>query len=265
MGNPETSADPDAVGGWYHTIDLPDGVTTPGFYDLRDVASRVLPADLSGKRCLDACSASGFWAFEMEKRGAAEAVALDVASHTDRDWRRPWLAPSSGDVQVQPFRVAKQALASSVERVEQSVYDVSVESLGTFDFVFIGSVLLHLRDPVRALRALRPVTGHELVSFEPILIAASVLHPRSPWGRMAGGDDARWWTPNAHAHKEWLAAAGFDVIDSSWHRQPFGKLHSRLPSRLPRSRAELRWWALDRPLGVLSQRLVARPNPGWTP
>ena len=243
--------------GWYHSIDLPSG-TTSGLYDLRDLPRHVLPADLSGKRCLDACSSTGFWAFEMEKRGAAEVIALDVASYTDKDWRRPWAAPATGEVQGVTFRAAKEALGSSVSRVEQNVYDVTTDSLGTFDFVFIGSVLLHLRDPVRALRTLHPLTRDQLISFEPILMWSSILHPRSPRGQMATGDDARWWTPNARAHREWLAAAGFDVVDASWHRQAFGHFHSRLPRRVPRSFGDVKWWTFTRHFGVLSQRLLTR-------
>jgi len=244
--------------GWYHTIDLPSGAT-PGFYDLRRLAAKVLPADLSGQRCLDACSASGFWAFEMERRGASEVVALDVASYADKDWRLPWQAPDAAEVQGEAFRVAKQALGSSVERVEQNVYDVTPCSIGSYDFVFIGSVLLHLRDPVRALRGLRQVTRSQLLSFEPILFRASALHPRSAWGRMAMGSDSKWWTPNAFAHREWLASAGFDVVDASWHRQPFGRLYTRLPRRAPTSWETLRFWGMERHVGVLSQRLLAQP------
>lgn len=245
---------------WYHTMDLRPGETTRGFFDLRGLAG-LLPEDLSGKRCLDACSATGFWAFEMEKRGASEVVALDVASYTDKDWRMPWLAPHTDEVQGEAFHLAKEALGSKVQRVERSVYDVTPDELGSFDFVFIGSVLLHLRDPVRALRALRAVTGGELMSFEPILVGPSLLHPRSSWGRMASGADARWWTPNAFAHKQWLVAGGFEVTASSWHRQPFGRLHARLPRRLPTTRDGLAFWLFSRHFGVLSQRLSCRPLP----
>ena len=39
---------------WYHTVDLGDGVLTPGQYDHRDVlASYGIPADLAGKTVLD--------------------------------------------------------------------------------------------------------------------------------------------------------------------------------------------------------------------
>lgn len=252
---------PAADVGWYHTIDLPTG-PTQGFYDLRRLATKVLPTDLSGKRCLDACSATGFWAFAMERRGASEVVALDVASYADKDWRRPSMAPDAAELQGEAFRVAKRALGSSVERIEQNVYDVSPASIGTFDFVFIGSVLLHLRDPVRALRALNSVTTGELMSFEPILFRTSVLHPRSAWGRMAMGSDSKWWTPNAFAHREWLASAGFDVAEASWHRQPFGRLYARFPRRVPTSWETLRFWAMERHVGVLSQRLLTRARAG---
>jgi tRNA (mo5U34)-methyltransferase len=245
--------------GWYHTIDLPSE-TMNGFFDLRKVAQQVLPTDLSDKRCLDACSATGFWAFEMERRGAAEVIALDVASYADKDWRRPWLAPDVPEIQGEAFRVAKAALGSAVQRVEHNVYDVTPDVLGTFDFVFIGSVLLHLRDPVRALRALHTVTGGELMSFEPILLRPSILHPRSSWGRMAMGSDSKWWTPNAFTHREWLTSAGFAVVDVSWHRQPFGRLHARLPKRIPRSWETLRFVGYERHLGVPSQRLLTRPR-----
>src|ERR1700730_10047735 len=57
---------------WYHTLDLGNGVVTPGFVDHREqVAQHQFPASLAGKRCLDVATFDGFWAFEMEKRGAA--------------------------------------------------------------------------------------------------------------------------------------------------------------------------------------------------
>ena len=60
---------------WYHTIRLPDGRLTPGYFDVQAVADRSgLPDSLEGKRCLDVGTCDGFWAFEMERRGAAEVV-----------------------------------------------------------------------------------------------------------------------------------------------------------------------------------------------
>src|SRR5262245_60846389 len=61
---------------WYHAVDLGGGLVTPGDYDYRgQVGAFGLPADLSGKRVLDVGSATGFFAFEFERRGA-EVVSV---------------------------------------------------------------------------------------------------------------------------------------------------------------------------------------------
>src|SRR5688572_26946789 len=79
-----------AAATWYHTIELPGGVRTPGFYDTPEIVKRFpFPASLEGKRCLDVGTANGFWAFEMERRGAAEVVAVDIDDPADYDWPEP--------------------------------------------------------------------------------------------------------------------------------------------------------------------------------
>src|ERR687885_775685 len=72
---------------WYHTLELGDGVVTKGMFDHRPVLDRYpLPADLSGMRCLDVATMDGFWAFEMEKRGAASVTAIDLDRPDELDW-----------------------------------------------------------------------------------------------------------------------------------------------------------------------------------
>ena len=61
---------------WYHRIELPHGVVTPGGHPHSAAAYRV-PDRLDGKRVLDVGAWDGFWTFEALKRGAAEAVAID--------------------------------------------------------------------------------------------------------------------------------------------------------------------------------------------
>src|SRR6201995_5259916 len=64
---------------WYHTMRLPQGIVTPGNFNTLEELERVpLPSSLDGRRCLDVGTADGFWAFEMERRGAAEVVAIDL-------------------------------------------------------------------------------------------------------------------------------------------------------------------------------------------
>jgi tRNA (mo5U34)-methyltransferase len=71
---------------WYHTIELAPGVTTPGWFDLRPIVDRFPWPTVGGKRCLDIGTYDGFLAFELERRGAAEVVATDIAAHADWDW-----------------------------------------------------------------------------------------------------------------------------------------------------------------------------------
>jgi len=44
------------------------------------------PTSLEGKTALDAGTGDGFFAFEMERRGAERVVAIDVARVADCDW-----------------------------------------------------------------------------------------------------------------------------------------------------------------------------------
>jgi tRNA (mo5U34)-methyltransferase len=201
---------------WYQTINLPGGVLTPGVIDTRRAARTVgLPADLGGKRCLDIGTCNGFWAFEMERRGAADVTAIDVGRNWEKadwpagameEWRRQGVRPSTDG-----FEIAHEALGSGVVYRSISVYELSPESVGEFDFVFLGSLLLHLRDPVRALEAVRSVTRGTFFVNDSISLPLTMLHPREPAARLIGRGGANWWVPNVAGLKRMLEAAGFQV------------------------------------------------------
>src|SRR5690242_5802806 len=73
---------------WYHTVELAPGVTTAGWIDLREVVERVgFPERLDGVRVVDVGTADGFWAFELERRGAA-VVAIDADQSAPPDTAR---------------------------------------------------------------------------------------------------------------------------------------------------------------------------------
>ena len=147
---------------WYHTMEIVPGLVTDGWFDLRPhVESYGLPARMDGLRALDIGTWDGFWAFEMERRGAASVTAIDIEDPARWDWpphtdfdegkaaRLAYLAAFKSA--AAPFALAREALGSCVERVDCSVYDLDPAVHGTFDVVFLGSLLLHLRDPVGAL------------------------------------------------------------------------------------------------------------------
>src|SRR5436305_10981450 len=203
---------------WYHTIELAPGVVTPGQIDLRGVVDRVLPRDLHGLRALDVGTFDGFWAFEMERRGA-EVVAIDVGAVDDAQWPPPRrerlreLAREWGVGVGRGFDLASEALGSRARRVVRDVLELEVSDLGgEVDLVFMGALLLHLRDPVRALENVRGVLrpGGRLLQVEPFDVPSTLLAPRRPAGEfMADRTDFNWWYPNVATLKAWPRVAGF--------------------------------------------------------
>src|SRR3954469_23487578 len=97
--------------GWYHVLDLGEGRATDGWFDLRPHVHRYgLPERMDGMRALDVGTWDGFWAFEMERRGA-EVVALDVDDERVLDYpprRRP--KQFSDKPRGAGFRLAKEIL-----------------------------------------------------------------------------------------------------------------------------------------------------------
>ena len=227
---------------WYHVLDLAPGVTTRGWFDLRPSRDIVpMPASLEGKRCLDVGTWDGFWAFEMERRGASEVVAIDIDDADDWDWpphtgigkdadaRSAFLAHFKAE--ARGFGLAKEALGSSVDRRNVSIYDLSPDVVGTFDFVFLGSLLLHLRDPIRALDRLRTVVGGEAVIADTIQAIPTWLRPRTPIARLEGIDQPWWWQPNRNALFRMIESAGFELLETTpMYFVPTGEEHP-FPSR----------------------------------
>jgi len=229
------------IDSWYHTIELPGGVVTPGIFDHPQALKSVpMPASLEGKRCLDVGTGDGFWAFAMEQRGAAEVVGLDLGAEHLYDWP-PGQGPAqpSGESPAYfgpKFGLAHEALGSKVQWVASSIYEMSPERLGTFDFVFVGSILLHLRDPVGALSAVRTVVDGRLLVNDAVSIPLTLMRPRWPAARLIGAADPTWWVPNVAGLSRMLQAAGFRVHDAGrpyFLRYAAGRDSSPVPTRTP--------------------------------
>jgi SAM-dependent methyltransferase len=109
------------------------------------------------------------------------------------------------------FQIAHEALGSSVQWREASVYDLDPDELGQFDFVFIGSLLLHLRDPVAALAAIRRVLRGELLSVDALSPLLTLLHPTQPVARLEAPDWPLWWALNLAAYRRLFGAAGLEI------------------------------------------------------
>jgi tRNA (mo5U34)-methyltransferase len=200
--------------GWYHTLELAPGVVTDGMFDLRSHTGLYgIPERLDGLRVLEIGTWDGFWSFEMERRGAAEVVALDLDDERELDWpprRRPASFPDQrrGD----GFRLAKEVYGSKVERVVCNIYDADPADLGTFDLVFCGMVLLHLRDQLLALeRIARLCRGTFISAEEPERFLDWLPFPAARYH--ADRDSAVvYWLPSRKTWRRMIWTSGFDQV-----------------------------------------------------
>ena len=251
---------------WYHCIEVSQDLVTPGWFDLRPIVDAMPWPDVAGKRCLDVGTYDGFLAFELEQRGAAEVVATDIGGHEDWDWLprdaargAEALAEIAGEKGA-GFRIAANARSSTVRREVCSIYDLSPDVIGTFDVVVCGSLLLHLRDPFRALAAVRSVCDGTFLSAETIDLPLTVTHPMRPSMHLVGAF-GQWAIPNTAGHVAMLELAGFDVIEKSRpYSIPFGPAHPPKDN----SPKQLVHAALQRTLGgrrgVPTHAVLARPS-----
>lgn len=196
---------------WYHTQELAPGLVTPGMFDLRPYVDRYgIPDDLTGLRVLDVGTFEGFWAFELERRGA-QVTALDVDRLQQLDWP-PRLRPDSDGPRGEGFALAKAALGSSVNRVGTTIYEATPELLGgTFDLVFIGSVTIHLRDPMLALERLAGLCRGRLIFADEYSRKLSLL----PWNVAEFRGETpwmTWWRPSIKTWLTMIRTAGFEDV-----------------------------------------------------
>lgn len=218
---------------WYHTIDLGNGIVTPGEYDYRKIIDRFqFPEDMCGMTVLDVGSATGFFSFEFVKRGA-KVTSVELPSM--EDWDMPsgedtkkmlkYFAECHGAKSVEelyhfhldgPFQFCREMLGVELNRYYSTVYDLSPEKLDNqqFDLVFIGDVLLHIFSPLQALNNIVPLCRGKLIISQTI---PEVLEDQ-PVMVYLGGEDPKvdnrfWWYPNKACFTQMLKVLGFRKID----------------------------------------------------
>ena len=135
-------ADEFSESGWYHSIELPDGEVLEGLQTLEQQKERLgrlpIPDDLSGKRVLDIGTWDGWFAFEMERRGA-DVSAID-------------------NIEQPAFYLARDRLGAKVDYRVMDVCQLSVADVGRFDLVLFLGVLYHLKHPLLGLEKVCEVT-----------------------------------------------------------------------------------------------------------
>ncbi|WP_290637074.1 methyltransferase domain-containing protein [Aquisalimonas sp.] len=137
---------------FYQTIDLGEGLSTPGTPTgpkQRLVLERIRTLGLHGKRAVDLGCANGLFALEAESRAAQEVLAVDNTK-ANIDSMHDVILPARG---------------SKVRPVHLNVLDFDAEQYGQFDLVIFAGLLYHLRYPFLALKLIRDLVpdGGDLI------------------------------------------------------------------------------------------------------
>ena len=226
------------AGTWWHSIDLGDGVITPGHksreFLAQEFAALELPP-LEGRTVLDIGAWDGFFSFEAERQGARRVVALDwfvwaldspaAADYLQQCARdgcppRPfeevpelWSTDLPGK---RGFDLAHETLRSRVETVAVDFLTIDPDMLGRFDIVLFLGVLYHQRHPLVALERVRQLTN-ELAIIE----SHAAVYPGLDHLALCeflehdelGGDHTNWWAPNLTALIKLCRSAGFGLVE----------------------------------------------------
>jgi hypothetical protein len=192
---------------WYHAMDLPCG-EVGGEWDLRGRFSEYTGGiPLAGRSVIDVGAASGYLSFKAEEIGA-NVTSFDAASVDEYN-----VVPSKktgnpdGFTQLRnSYWYAHRALGSKIAPVYGTVYRMS-EFVQPADVVMIGQILVHLRDPLEAIRQAA------LVAKEQIIITEGSFESPHPISAFLGGksDPSAWWHLSDTLYREWLGLVGFDV------------------------------------------------------
>lgn len=190
---------------WAHTINLGQGVVTPGRWNTPRTFERLrISQELRGQSVLDVCCWDGFYAFEAERLGARRVLAVDSFI---------WKAGHK-----EGFELAHGALSSKVEEREIDVLELSPETVGKFDVVLFLGVLYHMKHPILSLERVASVTGQLLVVETVVDLLylpgkrAMAFYP----GTELGQDDTNWFGPTPEAVEAMLRSVGFTRVQRVW-------------------------------------------------
>ena len=216
-----------AIDSWYHVIRFDGGLRTPGAFDMqRYLEHYPFPASLEGRRVLDVGASNGFFSAEFVRRGADEVVAIDLPGWESHDWsprqRRVLEARAAQEREHVDRVIFGAALGLVIEELGQgrirpearAIYDLRPEDLGTFDLVFCGSMLMHVRDPLLGLHAIRSVTADD----GELIVSTSTIaedDPRPMAAFVGEWDQSNFWQLNPACLRRMLTTADFEVDEST--------------------------------------------------
>lgn len=202
---------------WYHPVELRPGLTTPGSNGAGHILKLLdVPSDCKGLRVLDLGTRDGYFAFEMERRGA-DVTAIDYLPDTNTG-----------------FRVCADLLGSQAKFIHANIYDLDPKEFGTYDIVLFLGLIYHLPDPLEALHRVRAVCRHRLCVESHVIDKALMLEDGTTvsmeslapgldqlplvqffkGGRLRG-DPSNYWGPTLVALEAMVREALFTVTSST--------------------------------------------------
>jgi tRNA (mo5U34)-methyltransferase len=208
---------------WYHSMDLGNGVTTPGVpYDstwnnTRKARSAI---NYTEKAVLDLGSWDGMWAFEAEMLGASLVVATDCLNY--------WQLPDHHG--MNNLILVREAIFSQVvplwnispyvlrDRLDNMLYSHPLLKDG-FDIVQHLGLFYHLRDPLLSLAQCRSV-----IKEAGTLLIETAIHDTEDsvsmlfnFGKDAFYKDdlSTWWAPTLPCLREILRMSYFEMDEGS--------------------------------------------------
>jgi len=199
---------------WFHSIDLGNGIVTPGHKRLENMQIEFALAfdslDLRGKTVLDVGAWNGAFSIEAKRRGAKRVIALDHAT-----WNNPELRGREAfDLAVRACGVEVEAFDQDLDSPQLSFDELlSFAKLPAFDIVLYCGVFYHLKDPLAATRELASITRQTMVLETHLEIfpderPAMLFYP----GSELDGDSTNWWGPNRSCVEQLLKLYEFDQI-----------------------------------------------------
>ena len=210
---------------WFHSIDLGNGIITPGekggaqsperglAWMKGELETLRLPA-LKDKTVLDIGCRDGYYAFEAERQGAS-VVAIDTWDHPDWD-------------NDETFNLAYDALHSRLVYEKYDVYDIDEKWWPEYDVVLLLGVLYHLKHPLLALEKIAAVTGDLLVvesNFNPKEYGDMSIMRFLP-GDELNIDSTCWWQFTKQVLVDMLLIVGFAKVEEVSRRDDRIVIHA---------------------------------------
>lgn len=193
---------------WFHSIDLGNGVITPGVKPLSVLDAEALrifdPINMDGATVLDVGAWNGAHSFNAKRRGAGRVLAADHFTWVHEGWKG-----RAG------FDLANDQLEMGVEALQIDVPDITPARTGMWDVTLFLGVLYHLPSPLEGLEKVADTTNACLV-VETFTDLNDIERPALAYypGTTLNNDPSNFFGPNVSFVREALKECGFKSFDA---------------------------------------------------